>query len=253
MNCAALPETLLESELFGHKMGAFTGAVEDRVGLFEYAQNGTVFLDEIGDVSSATQSKLLRVLQEKEIVRVGESAPRHIDVRVVAATNRDTEQDVREGRFREDLLYRLRVIEIEVPPLRERIEDVLPLTRYFVERFAKRLDIPRLQLDARCVDILQDYSWPGNVRELENAIERAAVLSEAGRILPEHLPPRIVHADPAAPTRDNVNRTLARAEDDHIRAVLKFTDGNRTRAAKILDISPTTLWRRLKQTAPDGK
>ena len=162
VNCGALPETLLESELFGHRAGSFTGAVEDRIGLFETAAKGTVLLDEIGDTSAATQTKLLRVLEELEIVRVGESVPRKIDVRVLAATNRDLDADVREGRFREDLLYRLRVVEIDVPPLRERPEDILSLTRHFVEHASKRLELPELRLDAVCADYLLEYRWPGN-------------------------------------------------------------------------------------------
>jgi len=247
VNCGALPETLLEGELFGHKAGAFTGAIEDRVGLFEQAQGGTIFLDEIGDITQAMQLKLLRVLQEKEILRVGESVPRKIDVRVMAATNRDLAAAVKGGSFRQDLYYRLRVIEVEVPPLRERQADILALARQFVERFAKRLDIPNLRLDATCVDYLRDYSWPGNIRELENAVERAAVLSEDGLILPEHLPRSILQADRhALPTANRLNRTLADVEYDHIRAVLVATEGNRTRAAEILGISPTTLWRKLK-------
>jgi transcriptional regulator with PAS, ATPase and Fis domain len=248
VNCGALPETLLESELFGHKAGSFTGAVEDRTGLFEQAEGGTVFLDEIGDISAAMQLKILRVLQEREIRRVGESATRKIDVRVIAATNRDLGQAIREGKFRDDLLYRLRVIEIEVPPLRERPEDLLPFARYFVKLFSRRLNLPDLRLDATCLDYLQAYHWPGNVRELENAIERAAVLSAGGVILPEHLPVHVVHvtathADGGAP----LARSLKEIEAEHIERVLELAGGNRARAARILKISPTTLWRKLKQ------
>lgn len=242
VNCGALPEMLLESELFGHTAGAFTGAVADRIGLFEQAGGGTVFLDEIGDISPAMQLKILRVLQEREVMRVGESIPRKIDVRVLAATNRDLAAALREGRFREDLYYRLRVIEIEIPPLRDRRDDILPLARHFVGQFAKRLGIPGLRLDASALDYLLGYRWPGNVRELENTIERAAVLSADGVILPCHLPPHVVHAASARP----VGRTLAEAGDAHIRAVLESVGGNRTRAAKILGISPSTLWRKLK-------
>jgi len=253
VNCGALPETLLESELFGHKAGAFTGAVEDRMGLFEYADKGTIFLDEIGDLSPATQMKLLRVLQEHEIVRVGESAPRSIDVRVIAATNRDLEAAVADGAFREDLLYRLRVIEIEVPPLRNRAEDILPLARYFVKQLADKLGLPNLRLDGTCVDYLQRYAWPGNVRELENALERAAVLSENEVILPKYLPPRILHASEGGRNGVvNINRTLAEVEGEHIRAVLRSTGGNRSKAARLLGISPTTLWRKLKQMDAEG-
>ena len=247
VNCGALPETLLESELFGHKAGAFTGAVRDRAGLFEEAQKGTLFLDEIGDITATMQVKLLRVLQEKEIMRVGESKTRKTDARIVAATNRDIEQAVRDGRFREDLYYRLGVIEIKIPPLRERREDILPLCRHFVEKFMKSLSLPNLRLDASCLDYLQDYRWPGNVRELENAIERAAILSKDGVILPEYLPPAITDTrSRLLPPGDPCERTLAEVERDHIQAVLSRTDGNRTQAAKLLGISPVTLWRKLK-------
>ncbi len=251
VNCGALPETLLESELFGHRAGSFTGAVENRVGLFETATKGTVFLDEIGDTTAATQTKLLRVLEEMEIVRVGESLPRKIDVRVIAATNRNLDEAVREGRFREDLLYRLRVVEIDVPPLRERAEDILPLTRHFVADAAKRLELPNLRLDAVCADYLLEYAWPGNVRELENAIERAAVLSRDQVIRPENLPPRILRAaESLRPAAVGAERTLAEVEAEHIRAVMRLAGDNRTRAARILGISPTTLWRKLRPQSP---
>ncbi len=247
VNCGALPDTLLESELFGHKAGAFTGAIEDHAGLFAEANKGTIFLDEIGDISPALQVKLLRVLQTKEIRRVGDSKTRKVDVRVIAATNRDLQEAVRSGAFREDLLYRLRVIEIDVPPLRNRVEDILPLARHFVGQFARRLRRPKLHLDAACLDFLQAYPWPGNVRELENAIERGAVLCEGDAILPEHLPPSIVHATGRRRgTAEPVLRPLADVEQDHIHAVLEAVGGNRTRAAAILGISPATLWRRLK-------
>jgi two-component system, NtrC family, response regulator HydG len=248
VNCAALPETLLESELFGHKAGSFTGAVQDRVGLFEQAEKGTVFLDEIGDITPATQLKILRVLQEREILRVGESRPRPIDVRVIAATNRDLQEAMRQGQFREDLYYRLRVIEIDVPPLRERADDILPLAQYFVRQFAVRLKRQGLRLDAGCVDYLQRYAWPGNVRELENTIERAAVLCRDGTILPEHLPLHVVHAALAAPEQEGAApASLADLEYRQIESVLRQTGGNRTRAAQILGISPITLWRKLKK------
>ncbi|MBN1341452.1 MAG: sigma-54-dependent Fis family transcriptional regulator [Phycisphaerae bacterium] len=248
VNCGALPETLLESELFGHKAGSFTGATHDRVGLFEQAAKGTIFLDEIGDVSAGTQLKLLRVLQEREIMRVGESLPRKIDVRVIAATNKNLAELARQGRFREDLYYRLGVIEIEVPPLRDRIEDILPLVRYFVGKLAERLKLPDLRLDSTCLDYLQAYHWPGNVRELENAIERAAVLCKDAVIRPEDFSSHIVHPQyhPRA-EGDPLRRSLAEIEQEHIEMIMELTGGNRTRAAEILKISPTTLWRKLKQ------
>ncbi len=248
VNCAALPETLLESELFGHKAGAFTGATRDRVGLFEEAQKGTIFLDEIGDISLAMQMKLLRVLQEREIRRVGESSPRKVDVRVITATNQNLAMAIQEGRFREDLYYRLRVIEIEVPPLRARVEDILHLARHFCRVFARKLKIPNLRIDATCVDYLQSYNWPGNVRELENSIERAAVLSKDGLILPEHLPANVVHPMLGPPGLVSpLSRKLSDIEKDHIQTVMRLVGDNRTRAARALGISPATLWRKLKK------
>ncbi len=249
VNCTALPETLLESELFGHKAGSFTGATRDRVGLFEQAEKGTIFLDEIGDISPAMQMKMLRVLQEREILRLGESQTRKIDVRVIAATNRNLPQLIREGKFREDLYYRLRVIEVSIPPLRQRREDILPLARHFVRLLAARLKMPQLRLDATCADYLLHYNWPGNVRELENAIEHAAVLCVSSLILPEHLPSHIVHAGaaPQAVTADP-SRSLAEMEHAYIQAVLKSLNGNQTQAARVLGISPSTLWRKLKQS-----
>ncbi|HUU29418.1 MAG TPA: sigma 54-interacting transcriptional regulator [archaeon] len=253
VNCGALPETLLESELFGHKAGSFTGAVSDRAGLFEEAGGGTILLDEIGDITPAMQLKILRVLQEKEIKRVGESKSRKVDIRIISATNRDLEKAVREGSFREDLFYRLRVIEIEVPPLAERQEDILPLARHFVERMSEKLKIKNLRLDATCLDYLQEHSWPGNVRELENAVERAAVLSKDGLILPEYLPPGIVHARPdRAAGGDPLKRTLAEIEEEHILEVLKKLEGNRSRAAQALGISPANPWRKLKRMDSEG-
>jgi len=246
INCSALPETLLESELFGHKAGAFTGAIRDRIGLFEQAQKGTILLDEIGDVSPAMQRKLLRVLQEQEIMRVGESTPRNIDVRVMAATNRNLAEEIKKGRFREDLYYRLAVVEIVVPPLRERRDDILPLTRLFVKQFAKKLHLPQLRLDAGCLDYLLEYSWPGNVRELENAMERAAVLCRNNTISPEYLPPAVTQSAAASLAAQSTNRTLAQVENGYIQSVLELVNQNQTRAAAILGISTTTLWRKLK-------
>lgn len=245
VSCGALPETLLESELFGHATGSFTGAVSDRIGLFEQASGGTLFLDEIGDISLAVQMKLLRVLQERELYRVGESTPRKVDVRILAATNRNLVEAISQGRFREDLYYRLSVLVIEVPPLRERREDILPLSRHFVEQFRKKLNRPELRLDASCLDVLQAYDWPGNIRELENTIERAAVLTPDGTICEEYFPPALRGRAPGRQA-NNARRSLEEVKHDHIHAVLRLTEGNRTRAAEILGISPTTLWRRLR-------
>jgi two-component system response regulator HydG len=247
IDCGAIPETLLEAEMFGYRAGSFTGAVHDRVGLFEEASGSTVFLDEVGDIGLAVQAKLLRVIQEREITRIGENRSRAVDVRLIAATNKSLEEEVTQGRFRSDLLYRLKVIEIHIPPLRERPEDILPLSRHIVIKLAKRLKLPRLRLDASCIDFLQSYPWPGNVREMENSLERAAVLSQDGVIRPESLPPHIVdEASSRVRQRGRLNRTLEEIEREHIMTVLLANGNNRTRTAEVLGISPVTLWRRLK-------
>ncbi len=247
INCGALPETLLESELFGHKTGSFTGATSDRIGLFEQSHGGTLFLDEIGDISQSLQVKLLRVLQEREVMRVGESHTRKIDVRVMAATNRNLTLAIQQGRFREDLFYRLSVIEMEVPPLKQRKDDILPLARHFIKKLSKTLNLPKLRLDATCLDFLLDYAWPGNVRELENILERAAILSRDQTLMPECLPRNILQFKQSETTfTTDATKTLAEMERNHIGAVLTSTQGNRTRAAAILGINPTTLWRKLK-------
>lgn len=250
INCVALPESLLDSELFGHKAGSFTGAARDRVGLIEAASKGTVFLDEIGDISPSTQLKILRVLQEKEILRVGENKPRKTDVRVIAATNKDLSSAVKYQEFREDLLYRLSVVEILMPPLRERREDILPLSKFLIDRIANRLGLNFLKLDTTCAEYLTDYNWPGNVRELENTLERAAVVSIDGIILPKHLPAKIISQ------KQQFNKNIYKSESNlmqvemaYIKQVLDSTGGNRRKASKILGISETTLWRRLKDQA----
>jgi two-component system, NtrC family, response regulator HydG len=250
VNCGALPETLLESTLFGHKAGAFTGATKDRPGLFEEAEKGTIFLDEIGDTTPALQLKLLRVLQEHEIMRVGETRPRKVDVRVISATNRDLQQAVRENNFREDLYYRLRVVEIEVPPLRRRKDDILPLARHFVKNCASNLGLPSLRLDATSLDCLLECPWPGNVRELENAIEHAAVFCQDSVILPRHLPTHVLgkrECQEPPKGADVANRSLVDVEWEHIQRVLAAHGGNRAEAARILGIAEATLYRRLRE------
>jgi transcriptional regulator with PAS, ATPase and Fis domain len=248
VNCGSIPETLLESELFGHKAGSFTGANRDRPGLFEEAQGGTIFLDEIGDISPEMQVKLLRVLQEKEVRRVGENRMRPVDVRVIAATHRQLEEEVREHRFRDDLFYRLRVVEIRIPPLRERPEDILPLARFIIQRLSKRLKLPKLILDADILDYLITYPWPGNVRELENALERAAVVSEDRRLHPKDLPDSVheSHMERSL-AGGTLGRTLADVERNHVLRILNETGGNRSKTAEILGIGNTTLWRKLKK------
>jgi two-component system response regulator HydG len=245
INCGAVPETLLESELFGHAKGAFTGATQDRPGLFEAAHHGTLLLDEIGEVPPAMQVKLLRVLQEREVRRVGENRGRPVDVRVLAATNRDLVEEIRAARFRQDLYYRLRVVELRVPPLRERRDDILPLARTFLAAAAERIGRKGLTLTPAAAQQLLRHPWPGNVRELENAVERAAVLATKPRIDVEDLPEDIR----AMPERHGGGDpcSLADVERRHILAVLQASGGNRARAAATLGIGTATLYRKLKE------
>jgi DNA-binding NtrC family response regulator len=246
LNCAAVPETLLESELFGHARGAFTGATGERAGLFEAANGGTLLLDEIGEVPPPMQSKLLRVLQEREVRRVGENKSRRVDVRLVAATNRNLAREAAAGRFREDLYYRLRVIELRVPPLRDRRDDVLPLARLFVAQAAERLGCRISGLTPRAAQQLLRYDWPGNVRELQNAIERAVVLARGSRVDADDLPEEVGLALPD-PTAAGKVRSLEEMERDYILAVLKAAGDNKSKAAQQLQIGTATLFRKLKQ------
>jgi len=245
VNCGAITESLLESELFGHARGAFTGATQDRVGLFEAANGGTLLLDEIGDVSPGMQVKLLRVLQEREIRRVGESKSRPVNVRVVAATNSELAADIAAGRFRKDLYYRLNVVQLHVPPLRSRREDILPLARVLLAAAAARLDRPVTGLSPRAADQLLRYDWPGNVRELENAVEHAVALGRANLIEHDDLPEEVRNAIPI-PSVSGPVRALDEIERDYIMAVLDLNDGNRTRTAEQLRIGSATLSRKLK-------
>jgi len=242
VNCAAMPENLLESELFGHVQGAFSGAAADRIGLFEAASGGTLFLDEVGETSPSMQSSLLRALQERRIRRVGESTDRAIDVRILAATNRELVRAVKEGQFREDLLYRLRVIEIRLPPLRERRDDVLELARAFIEQAAASTGRRVTGLAPEAADRLLRHDWPGNVRELENAMERAVVLCKGRRITSEDLP-----AELTSLSRTTGGRTLEQIEQQHILTVLEDNQGHRARTAAELGIGIATLYRKLKQ------
>jgi two-component system response regulator AtoC len=252
VNCGAIPETLLESELFGYRRGAFTGAERDRRGMFEEADGGTLFLDEIGEIPGPLQVKLLRALQEETIRPLGDTADRKIDVRVVTATARDLAEDVKSGRFREDLYYRLNVLTIELPPLRARKEDVLILAEHFLDRECARLGKRRLELAPDARRTLLDYSWPGNVRELENAVERAVVLAEGERITAADLPGRIIEGrDPIraflASGELSVKKTERFVEETLIRRALDETGGNRTAAAKLLEISHRTLLYKMKE------
>jgi two-component system, NtrC family, response regulator HydG len=248
VNCGALPEPLLESELFGHVRGSFTGAVSDKKGLFEQANRGTLFLDEIGETPPAIQVKLLRALQDREVRRVGATTPVRVDVRVLAATNKNLEQAVAAREFRRDLYYRLNVINIAIPPLRDRREDILPLARLFMECYAKAQGKGIRAISAEALDLLTTYPWPGNVRELENVIERAVVLATRDRITVADLPPAVRSGEiTLAMGEVAVPRSLRDLERRAILAALERHQGNRTRVAKELEISLHTLWRKLKE------
>jgi DNA-binding NtrC family response regulator len=251
INCGALPESLLESELFGHVKGSFTGAVRDKEGLLVAAKGGTFFLDEIGEMSPALQVKLLRALQEREVVPVGATEPVSTDVRVIAATNRDLEQEIRRGTFRSDLYYRLNVITLHLPPLRDRSEDVALLAEFFVQRMStERNGKGELRLTDEAMAALQNYDWPGNVRELENALERAAILSgHSGKIDASALPTRVTAPEPAPliSERPPANPSLEVIERAYILWVLQAENGNKARAAEVLGIDPSTLYRKLNR------
>ena len=251
VNCGALTETLLESELFGHAKGSFTGADKDRPGLFEAAGGGTLFLDEVGEISPSMQVKLLRALQEKEVRRVGESKTRPVDVRIVAATNRDLALEVAEGRLRQDLYYRLRVIELRVPPLRDRTEDILPLARVFLAETARRMGRNVTGFTPAAADQLLGYEWPGNVRELHNAVEHAVALSEGTRVDLEDLPAELRAVLPR-PTVSGQIRPLAEVEREYILSAVQAAGGNKTRAASELQVGVATLFRKLKEYEKRG-
>ncbi|HXC17206.1 MAG TPA: sigma-54-dependent Fis family transcriptional regulator [Holophagaceae bacterium] len=246
VNCGAITETLLESELFGHVRGAFTGATQDRPGLFEAANNGTLLLDEVGEVSPGMQVKLLRALQEREIRRVGENKNRRIDVRVLAATNRDLAHGVTAGTFRQDLYYRLKVVELHVPPLRERRDDILPLARVLLAGSALWMKRKISGLTPAAADQLLRYDWPGNVRELENTMERAAALAPGSRVELEDLPEEVRQASLKPLVANGAVRSLEEIEKEYILAMLELNGGNQTRTADQLQIGSATLYRKLK-------
>lgn len=251
VNCGAVEETLLSSELFGHAKGAFTGATQSRLGIFEAAHGGTLLLDEIGEISQSMQVKLLRVLQEREIRRVGETVARPVDVRIVAATHRDLEGEVKRGRFREDLFYRLRVIKIVVPPLRERADDVLALAHTFLKRITSRLGREVRGFTPDAVQLLLAYGWPGNVRELENAVEHAVVLTQGAVVSASDLPAPVANGSPqvAASSEETTPKPtrLADVERAHVMATLERLGGNRLQTARALGISEATIHRKLNR------
>ena len=259
VNCAALSEALLEGELFGYEKGAFTGALQARPGLFEATQGGTVFLDEIGEISLSTQAKLLRVLEERSVLRLGARAPTSIDVRFVAATNRDLEAEAASGRFRQDLYFRLNGISLTIPPLRERRDEILPLAQRFLESASGALPGPRPKLSQAAVDALEAYDWPGNVRELRNAVERALVVCTGSSIEAKHLPPALTRPKPSAPAAapapsapsaerpsdptaaQGLHAERRALERQRVLDALERSGGNQTRAAELLGISRRTL------------
>ncbi|HEX6066469.1 MAG TPA: sigma-54 dependent transcriptional regulator [Longimicrobiales bacterium] len=245
VNCAAIPEALLESELFGHEKGAFTGAIARRMGRFERGSGGTVFLDEIGDMSLPLQAKILRVLQEREIERVGGTAPIPVDVRLIAATHRDLEQDVAAGRFREDLYYRLAVIAVQLPPLRERGDDLRLLAEHYVAHYAREYRRPVHAISREALALLRSYRWPGNVRQLRNVIESAVLQADGGVLLPVHLPQESLRDRTQPPLPEPSLLTLSELERRHIQRVLSESGGHMNVAAEILGIHRNTLRRKL--------
>ena len=246
VNCAAFTESLLESDLFGHEKGAFTGAIQQQKGKFERADGGTLFLDEVAELTPSIQAKLLRVLQEREFERVGGSRAIRVDVRIIAATNRDLKEEVRKGAFREDLYYRLNVLPVRVPPLRERPEDIILLATYFLARSCERLHKPQRELSPEAGACLLQYSWPGNVRELENAIERAVVLSESEILEPWDFPESVTEAQPLTSPAAGYHQAVQDVKTKVILEAIQNASGNVTEAARLLQLNPNYLHRLIR-------
>jgi two-component system NtrC family response regulator len=251
VNCGALPEALAESELFGHRKGSFTGALSDRIGKFEAANEGTIFLDEIGELALNLQVKLLRVIQEREIDKIGHPRPIPVNVRIIAATNRNLKNLAEDGEFREDLYYRLSVVTIEIAPLRERREDIPLLIQHFLAKVCKRYNVPPISLTPEAMERLREYNWPGNVRELENAVERLVVLAKSDTIQERDLPLEIRHADSRIAAIDlklpDDGISLEEVEKELLVRALEKHGGNQTQAAKYLNISRKTLIYRMEK------
>jgi two-component system response regulator HydG len=257
INCSSIPETLLESELFGHAKGAFTGAHDKKIGLFEEADGGTLFLDEIGDLSLPLQAKLLRVLQERQIKRIGENQFRNIDVRIISATHKDLRKEVHEKTFREDLFFRLNVIQIRIPPLRDRKEDIVPLAEFFLKKFSATNNVGHRQFSKEVLERFLDHSWPGNVRELENMVERAVVLSTGELITVEDLPDEnqlAVHQEPVSEVdqvfmggKNDAVMTVDQVVKKYIQIVLNKNNGAREKTARELNIDRKTLYRKIQE------
>jgi DNA-binding NtrC family response regulator len=252
INCGAIVGTLMESEFFGHKKGSFTGAVRDKDGHFKMANGGTLFLDEIGDIPLHLQVKLLRAIEESEILPVGGTNPVKIDVRIIAATNRDLEADLEQGTFRDDLFYRLNVVEIKLPSLNERREDIPLLIKHFIDKYNAELNRKVINADNETMRILMNYSWKGGIRELENVIERALILSEGDYITKHDLPPNMTDAEFEMDMPDRLKEAVATFEKKHIINLLKRMDNNKEEAAKILDISLSSLYRKMDELKIKG-
>ncbi|MGB0768047.1 MAG: sigma-54-dependent transcriptional regulator [Phycisphaeraceae bacterium] len=249
LNCAGLTENLLEDELFGHVRGAFTDAAKDREGRFEFANGGTLFLDEIGDMPLTMQPKLLRVLESGEVIRVGANESKHVDVRLVSATNHDLETLVKEGKFRSDLFFRIRGMEIRLPALRERRDDIPLLVQHYTKQFAEQMQKPGLAVAEDAMSALMQYDWPGNVRQLINAVQNAVIVCDAEKIEPRHLPPEVARGTDATPpgSIDTAGLSLDQLEKQAIRNALQIHSGNREKAAKMLGIGERTLYRKLNE------
>ena len=246
INCAAFSKELLENELFGHKAGAYTGAIKDSKGIFEESDGGTVFLDEIGEMPLELQAKLLRVLETGEFLKVGDNKNTRVDVRIIAATNRDLQKEIEAGKFREDLYYRISVFVIQLPSLRERVDDIEELARYFAAHYSGKVNKKEVKISEAYIDALKRHQWKGNIRELKNVIERSVILTDGNVLLPESLPNDFISSHP------HENKTmsafdLASAEKIHIQKVLNYTRGNKTEAARLLNIALTTLYRKLEE------
>jgi two-component system response regulator AtoC len=253
VHCGAIPENLLESELFGHTKGAFTGAIKDKIGKFESANKGTIFLDEIGTMPMHLQTKLLRVLQEQEVERVGSTRPIKLDVRVISATNQNLEEEVKAGNFRDDLFYRLNVIPLNLPPLRERVEDTLPLIRYFLRKNCKEMKRPSMTLTKEAFEALEFYHWPGNVRELENIVERTVALTDGDQITLDDLPSAIRAGASTRVIERGVDlpKTISDIERKMIIEALALSNGVKSRAAQMLNLNRTTLVEKMRRLGMD--
>ena len=247
INCSAFSKELLEGELFGYKAGAFTGAIKDKKGLIEVADGGTLFLDEIGEMNIDLQAKLLRVLENGEFIKLGDTKVSKANVRIIAATNRDLREEIEAGHFRQDLYYRLNVFTIELPSLRERKEDIPALVNFFIVHFAKRENKQPIRINESTMQLLQSYNWKGNIRELKNVIERATILADGTEILPEHLPYEIQKQNGA----NSHELSLASVEKQHIQKILQHTNGNKSKAARLLEIGLATLYRKLEEYSID--